>query len=360
MNRNHVGGFTEAIAFCNPWKTRYAVFEVGAGQAGKIEQSVKLIKPDISVVISVFLEHRSLFKTVENVACEKAGLLKCLPPGGVAVLNADDPLVAGMPVPPGRKLLTFGSSSKQTVSFDNAISAWPQLLRFTAVIEGQRQEIQTRMLGTHWIGAIMAAMTVAHHLGVPLEQMARVIRDVPAYPGRMQVMMLPSGAVVIRDEFKGSAHTITVAFDEISKADARRKILVFGDVSESSASPRKRLRGIGQRAAELFDYVLFIGEKSYHGVFGAVNAWMSEERALAVTGSLEAAEFLKPMLSPGDVMLLKADINNFLPRLFYSLLGTVSCTIPICRRTMVCDDCWESRNSGLVKMANEQLAVKLV
>jgi len=260
-------------------------------------------------------------------------------------------------VPPGRALLRFGASADCDIYHENATSAWPQMLRFTAVVKGQRQEIRSRLLGIHWLGPLLACIAVAHQLGVPLDRIARVIEEVPPYPGRMQLVRLPSGAVVIRDEFKGSMHTITAALEELRKAEAGRKFLVFGDVAESSLSPRIRLGKVGRSAAAIVDYALFIGDKSHHGVRGALNGGLSEHRALAFSTYAEAADFLKPMLGPGDVVLLKAGQNNQLPRLFFSLLGEVRCTIPLCKRTMVCDDCTEFHNKELVQMANEQLTV---
>jgi UDP-N-acetylmuramoyl-tripeptide--D-alanyl-D-alanine ligase len=335
LNRNTQAGLTETIAFCVPWKTRFAVFEVAAGKPDAVKKAARLIRPHISVVLSVFLEHRSFFKSLERVAQEKANLLTYLPHNGVAVLNADDPHVAKMPVPSGRKLIRFGASADCDVYYENATSAWPQMLRFTAVVNGQRQEIRSRLLGTHWAGSILACIAVAHHLGVPLDQIARVIEAVPPYPGRMQVVRMPSGAIVIRDEFKGSQHTITVAFEELRKAHAKRKFLVFCDEADSSRSDRSRLRNIGRRAAEMFDYAIFIGDKSHHGMRGAHLGGLSAEQAVAFSDYSEAADFLKPLLGPGDVVLLKADRNKQLTRLFFSLLGDVRCTIPLCRRPMV-------------------------
>jgi len=359
LNRNSLGGFTETIAFCNPLKTRFAIFEVGAGKPDAVNKASRLIRPDIAVVLSVFLEHRSYFKSLEAVAREKANLLSRLPSDGVAVLNADDPLVASMPVLSGRKQLSFGASSNCDIYYKDAISSWPQMFKFTVVVNGQQQEIRTRLLGTHWIGPVLACIAVARYLGVPLEKISRAIEQVPPYPGRMQVVRLPSGAIVIRDEFKGTQHTINAAFEELRKACANRKFLVFCDEAESSLSPRKRLAKIGRRAAKLVDYAIFIGEKSQHGIQAAVAAGLSEDRAIAFPSYSEAAQFLKPLLGQGDIVLLKADQNNQLPRLFYSMLGDVRCSIPVCKKRMVCDDCPEFKNPELVKLANERLTVRV-
>lgn len=357
LNRNGPAGFTETIAFCNPLKTRYAVFEVAAGKPGAIDRAVRLIRPRIAVVLSVFLEHRSLFRNIEAVAGEKAVLLRDLPPDGVAVLNADDPRVASMPVPAGRRVIRCGTAPECEVRCEWAESAWPQLLRFTAVTGNTRREFRTRLLGTHWLPAMLSCIAVANELGVPPEQAARVIERVPPYPGRMQVVRLPTGAVVIRDEFKGSAHTVEAAFGELAKATARRKFLAFCDVAESSLSPRKRLAKIAHKAQQLVDYALFIGPAAGHAADAAVRAGMPPERAMAFDNYRQAARFLQPLLGEGDLLLLKADRNQQLSRLFYSMLGEVRCELSGCGKPMVCDDCPEFRNPELVRLVSEELTV---
>ncbi|MBT8056560.1 MAG: hypothetical protein KJO72_06425 [Gammaproteobacteria bacterium] len=359
LSRNGPAGITETIAFCNPWKTRYAVFEVGYGTPGSVAQAASLVRPDIAVVLSVFLEHRAAAKNLETVAREKAELLKSLSGKGVAVLNSDDHRVAGMHVPAGCRTIRYGSGEENEVRFENAVSAWPQLLRFTAVVGGQRLEIRTRLLGTHWVGCILSCIAVAHELGLPLDEVAKAIEKVSPYPARMQVVQLPGGAVVIRDEMKGSAHTIEAAFAEVRKATAQRKFLLFCDESETSRSPRVRLARIGRQAAELFDQVVFIGERAHHGVSGAVKAGLSERQARAFADYTGASDFLQPLLGPGDLVLLKGTRNNQLTRVFYSLLEEVRCTVSQCKRTMVCDDCRDFRNPELVRRVNEQLTVRI-
>lgn len=359
INRNTMPGITETIAFCNPFRTRYAIFEVGAGKPGAIARAARLIRPDIAVVLSVFLEHRALFRTLDAVAREKARLFEGLAPGGTAMINADDPRVRAMNVPRGCNRIHFGQAADCGVRCEDVVSAWPRLLGFTAVVHGERQQIRTRLLGEHWTGSLLAAIAVADRLGVPLNRIAQAIAQMPPYPGRMQVVRLPGGAVVIRDEYKGSPHTVQAAFAELRKARAARKFLVFCDLSESRLSPRRRLEMIGREAARVADYVIFIGEGAPHGVNGARKAGLAEARTLAFGTYVEAARHLRPMLEHGDVVLLKADRNQQLPRLLYSLVGEVRCTIATCKRRMVCDDCDRFGNPELVRQVNDQLTVRL-
>ncbi|UCI07265.1 Mur ligase family protein [Mesorhizobium sp. B1-1-8] len=74
----------------------YVVFEAGAFAAGSIRPMAQLLKPHVAVVTMVRLEHLASFRTLEAVAKEKRALVDALQPGGLAVLNADDPHVLGM------------------------------------------------------------------------------------------------------------------------------------------------------------------------------------------------------------------------------------------------------------------------
>lgn len=358
LNRNSEGGITETIAFCRPWKTRFAVFEVGFGTVGSIDRFARLIRPHIAAELSVFLEHRAEAKTLDTMAREKASLLKHLQPGGVAVLNADDPRVAEMKPPPGCRVIRTGSAPDHDVRCENVVSAWPDLLRFTVVAAGERQEIRTRLLGKHWVGTLLAVIAIARELGVPLERIADSIAQVPPYPGRMQTVRLPSGAVAIRDEFKGSLHTVDAAFDVLGTANARRKFLVFGDVAETKAKPRKRMARIGRAAAAMADFAVFVGDNAAYGERGALNGGMAREHVRAFRDFEDAVRFLRPLLAEGDVILFKAGRGQQLTRVFYGLLGEVRCRVPLCGRPMVCDDCPEFNDPELVRWVNEDLAVR--
>jgi UDP-N-acetylmuramoyl-tripeptide--D-alanyl-D-alanine ligase len=76
--------------------TRYLVLEMGARGIGHLRALCAIAPPDISLVLNVGRAHIGEFGSQENIATAKGEIVEALPPDGIAVLNADDPLVAAM------------------------------------------------------------------------------------------------------------------------------------------------------------------------------------------------------------------------------------------------------------------------
>ena len=51
-----------------PYDVEYGIFELGMNHSGEIEELVKLVRPDVSIITTVELAHSEFFENVEEIA----------------------------------------------------------------------------------------------------------------------------------------------------------------------------------------------------------------------------------------------------------------------------------------------------
>src|SRR5438874_5991664 len=92
-----------------------AVIEMGMSHAGEIAALAKIAHPEIGVVTCVAPVHLEFFKSVGEIARAKYELIESLPPGGTAVLNADDEYVSQFGRDFPGKVVTYGMKPAASV-----------------------------------------------------------------------------------------------------------------------------------------------------------------------------------------------------------------------------------------------------
>ena len=317
------------------------VIEVGISRPGQMRAYARMLRPDLVVVTSVGGEHRISLDGIETAQREKSRMVSGLAPGGVAILNGDDDLVEGMaPLAPGR-VVRFGLREGNAVRAVRVRVDWPRGTAFA--LTGPRLELaaQVGLVGTHSLGAALAAVAVARELGIPPETIVDRLSAVTPTPGRMQPVLLPSGAILLRDDFKSGFETILMALETLAEIPALRRIAAFGDISEPEGPQREVYQRLGERTASVASRILYVGHKFGPLANGARQRGLARGNVTAHTDVHALAEALRKELRAGDVVLLKGRIDQKLGRAALILSGRpVKCTIRSCRAVLIrCEVC---------------------
>jgi hypothetical protein len=210
----------------------FCVMEFSAAPKGCLDRSLATVRPKIGVVTSIGTDHLKAYHSVEAIAAQKSKVIQCLPADGVAVLNADDPLVIAMADRSPCRVITYGAAGTAVVRAQNIRSDWPERLSFTVVYRGESVEVRSQLYGSHWISAILAAVGVGIAVGIPLTKAARAIESVEPYPGRMYPLTSSDGITFIVDDWKSGLWTMASVFDFMEAARADRKVLIIGTLSD--------------------------------------------------------------------------------------------------------------------------------
>lgn len=95
-----------------PVDTEFAVIEIGMNHRGEITPLSQMVRPHVAIITNVEAVHLAAFGSVEEIADAKAEIFAGLEPGGVAVLNRDNPYFARLSEQVGGAgIATFGSDA---------------------------------------------------------------------------------------------------------------------------------------------------------------------------------------------------------------------------------------------------------
>lgn len=329
----------------------YGVLEVGIDGPGQMARYARLVQPDMVVVTSIGTEHHRSLIHLQQTQNEKAEMVRVLDADCLAILNGDDPNVVWMVDQTRARVLTYGFSEECDVVACQARLRWPDGMLFEVKVAGERITVQTKLLGEPGIRAATAGIAAALGEGKTLQEAAINAASLEPSPGRLQLLPLPNGAFLLRDEFKSSLETIDVALDVLAEIPTKRKLIVIGEVSEPPGSQGPIYRRLGQRMAGIAYRIVVQGDNRRRYVVGAKAGGMTSDSVINAGHDLaKAVDAVEEVLQPGDVVLVKGRNTQKLERISLALLGQpVGCDIRFCDAKIRCDACpqlesgWQGR-----------------
>jgi UDP-N-acetylmuramyl pentapeptide synthase len=315
---------------------RYAAMEVGITGPGQMSPVAEMIRPDIAVVTCIGSEHNRSFGTLEAIREEKSGMVAALPSGGLAVLNGDDAHVLWMKRRTAARVITYGFGGHNDILARNLCLQGLHGMSFDLSAGGRTYRMNTRLLGRHMVYPLLAAIAAAVAEEIALAPVLSALESLRPPAGRMQPVSLPNGVMLIRDDYKSSLETVESALDFLADIKADQKIVVLGEISEPPGSQGPIYRKIGLQLAQTASRVVVVAEKkAFERYRSGLNrgGFPKEWLVNAKRSALEAAEFVKNIARPGDVVLIKGKDIQRMERVAFALAGKrVRCDLIYCHR----------------------------
>jgi UDP-N-acetylmuramoyl-tripeptide--D-alanyl-D-alanine ligase len=309
--------------------TRHLVLEMGARGPGHIADLCRTAPPRIGVELNVGAAHASEFGSKEATAAAKAELVEALPAagsGGVAVLNADDPLVAAMAARTSARVVTVGLDPTAEVRAEQVRLDGQGRPTYVLWAPGHDPvEVTLPLHGAHHVGNSLAAAAVALEAGLPAPEVAGVLAAArPASRWRMEVTDRADGVTVVNDSYNANPESVRAAIEALAAMSAgRRAWAVLGEMLELGAASTDLHEEVGRLArGSGVARVVAVGEGARGVHTGALAAGADDgEESLLVPDVDAAVALLEAQLRPGDVVLVKASRGAGLDRVADALLA---------------------------------------
>jgi UDP-N-acetylmuramoyl-tripeptide--D-alanyl-D-alanine ligase len=284
---------------------RALVVEYGMSRAGEIAELTRIAPPTIGVVLNVGLAHVGFLGSIEAVAAAKRELIEGLAPGGLAVLNADDPRVRAMAAV-SRRTTLFGIGPGATVRAEKIRLHGLEGSRFTLVTPRGSAEVYLRLPGQHSVSNALAAAAVALEFDFDAAATAAALHGFTPPSRRMNIVSGLHGATIIDDCYNASPGSMEAALGVLRLArPGSVKVAVLGDMLELGAHAEKAHEDIGALAGKAADWVVALGEHADRIAQAARKTGLPPERAIVVDSPERAVETILPLLSPQTQVLVK-------------------------------------------------------
>lgn len=309
------------------------VLEYGIDYPGEMDYHLSLVKPQIGVLTGITPVHsdKEHLGSFDNLIKEKGKLLKVLPKDGLAILNWDDKQVRKMVGLTQARVLWYGSNRKRC-------HWWIEKARidFSGTefeIGNKKREVKTRLIGRHFGHAVLVAAIIGDWFGLSWEQIKRGLSLLAPLKGRMSLEDGPMGTILLNDSLRANPASTLVGLQTLVDLPAKRKIAVLGEMGELGDYAIKSHRQVGQKAGELkIDYLVGVGPLHRYSIKAAREAGMRRVRLFWTKDVQGAAQQLKKVIRPGDLLYLKGSLLRHMERVILLLEGK-----KVCCRKVVCN-----------------------
>lgn len=302
--------------------TDVVVCEMGSRGRGHITLLTDVARPRVGVVTNVGLAHMEMFGSRQAVADAKAELVESLPGDGIAVLNADDPVVREFHSRTRASVLRFGTAADADVRGEDLTLDRDGKPSFTMVTPGGTERVELSVAGEHMAWNALAAAACGIGLGLTAGECAAGLKEARVSPWRMEVIEAPSGFRILNDAYNANPASMAAALRAARvMAGDGRCIAVLGEMAElGSIAPEEHER-VGELVARLgIERLITVGEAADAIAVSAVREGVEPERVTRCSTVEEALMVLVAAVRPDDLVLVKASRAVGLERLAERLL----------------------------------------
>ena len=290
-----------------PPDTEVLVAEMGARRLGDVKLLSGIARPDVVVVTNVGVAHMEVFGSWASIVEASAEPIDALGPDGLAILNADDPVVIGYGDRCPGRVVTFGIRAHVDVRAQDVSLGPDGRATFRLTTDEDEVRITLAVPGEHMVSNALAAVAVGRELGVTLEDAAVVLGDAGVSRWRMETFSSAAGLRVLNDAYNANPESAAAALRTARwMAGTRRLIAVLGEMAELGPISEEEHDRVGELAARIrVDRLITVGDAALPIARAAIREGMRPEDVASVDTPDEVLEDVRRSAAPGDLILLK-------------------------------------------------------
>jgi UDP-N-acetylmuramoyl-tripeptide--D-alanyl-D-alanine ligase len=309
-----------------PQDAVFGIFEIGMSNPYEINPLSAMVAPHVAGVTTVEAVHIANFVGVEAIADAKGEIFSGLVPGGVAMINLDNPHAARLKshaqASRAGRIVTFGIDEKADIRLISA-AFQPHSSTIAASVFGQSLTYKLGAPGKHMAMNSLLVLGMAKLLGADLALAALAMQDFSPALGRgarsERSMGADGGFTLLDESYNANPASMRAALEVLGQSPVGlrgRRIAVIGDMLElGAAGPKLHAETAKAITANHIDLVFACGPLSKQ-TFEAVPFGL---RGGYAANSEELESAVIAAIRPGDAIMIKGSNGSKMSRIVAAL-----------------------------------------
>lgn len=294
--------------------TQFLVLEMGASGQGHISYLTDLAPLDVGLCLMVGSAHLGEFGSLDNLATAKREIIEGVRPGGVSILNFDDPKVREMASSAPEQVVTFSATGNLRADIRAVDLELDQeaKARFHLETPAGSADVELQLVGAHQVVNALAATAGALALGVPFADVVHVLAEAKAdSPHRMKVKAVTwqgKNITVVDDSYNANPDSLAAGLRSAAQIAAgtasgeRRLVAVIGEMLELGEESAQLHREVGKIAGVVgTNLVIALGE----GASPILEALPGHAEGYAAPNPQAAIRLVHDLVEAGDIVFIK-------------------------------------------------------
>ena len=294
-NHNNDIGVAQTLLAIAPEQHDFVVVEMGMRGLGEIARLAKTALPTVSVITNVGTAHIGRLGSRETIAEAKCELLAETPANGIAILNADNPLLlkTAKKVWQG-KTITYGLGIGDVNG---------EVIDDKLHVEDLTWDLP--LPGRHNALNFLAGLAVLKALNLDWQQTLQGIGKLDLPFGRAQLYELPQDVSILDETYNASPEGMLAALRQLADMPAKRHWAVLGTMKELGEMSTQLHNQVGEAISKLgIEGAIILADGEADAILAGANG--SLKYAIACQSYEDITQTLLQKVESGDRILFKA------------------------------------------------------
>ena len=292
------------------------VLELAADKKGDIKYFCDFIPIDIGILTNVGMSHLENFKTKKAIFKEKKYLLKKA--RELVIYNGDNISKFKVENNLNVKKISYGINDKDVSAkiveigyhYNGANVLAGMIFKFNYKNNFLSGKVR-KLVGKPYLYGELVALIVADHFKINLIKALQSLENFSAIPGHMSLLPGIKNTNIIDDTYNSAPASVKQALKVVTQINARRKIVVLGDMLELGIEEERAHKDVGKRVSRIENVIFVaIGNRMKLARDGFEDNFIKkrykeEKRLYWMETSEEAKLLVQNIMKEGDLVLVK-------------------------------------------------------